>query len=152
MLLDKMRIIVEQNISDADFNVASLADHMNMSRSTLMRKIKIITGKTPLQFIRDNLTKPFGVTEIAEALGITRIRINRLFTSELKRTVGEEILRQRIVKAKKLLVETDSTLEYIANECGFCHSSYFVNIFKRTTGLTPRRYRIQEQGKNTLRL
>lgn len=117
-------------------------------RIAVQQSTDVVATENPLlrqalQFIRDNLTKPFGVTEIAEALGITRIRINRLFTSELKRTVGEEILRQRIVKAKKLLVETDSTLEYIANECGFCHSSYFVNIFKRTTGLTPRRYRIQ---------
>ena len=96
-----------------------------------------------LQFIRDNLTNPFGVGEIAAALGIARIRVNRLFTSELKRTVGAEILRQRIAKAKKLLVETGNTLEEIADECGFCHSSYFVNIFKRTTGLTPRRFRVE---------
>jgi LacI family transcriptional regulator len=126
-------------------------------RIAVQQSTDVIATENPLlrqalQFIRDNLTKPFGVGEIAAALGIARIRVNPLFTSELKRTVGAEILRQRIVKAKKLLIETDSTLEYIANECGFCHSSYFVNIFKRTTGLTPRRYRIQEQGKNTLRL
>ena len=117
-------------------------------RIAVQQSTDVIATENPLlrqalQFIRDNLTNPFGVGEIAAALGIARIRVNRLFTSELKRTVGAEILRQRIAKAKKLLVETGSTLEEIADECGFCHSSYFVNIFKRTTGLTPRRFRVE---------
>ena len=117
-------------------------------RIAVQQSTDVVATENPLlrqalQFIRDNLTNPFGVTEIAEALGITRIRINRLFTSELKRTVGTEILRQRLAKAKKLLVETDSTLENVANECGFCHSSYLVTIFKKSTGFTPRRFRVE---------
>jgi AraC-like DNA-binding protein len=94
MLLDKMRIIVEQNISDADFNVASLADHMNMSRSTLMRKIKIITGKTPLQFIRDIKiesacqmlkNRTVSVAEVANRLGYTD---SDYFTKTFRESVG----------------------------------------------------------------
>ena len=94
MLLDKMRIIVEQNISDADFNVASLADHMNMSRSTLMRKIKIITGKTPLQFIRDIKiesacqmlkNRTVSVAEVANRLGYTD---SDYFTKTFRDSVG----------------------------------------------------------------
>ena len=53
MLMDKARKIVEEHISEVDFGVNALADQMNMSRSTLTRKIKSITRKTPLQFIRD---------------------------------------------------------------------------------------------------
>lgn len=117
-------------------------------RIAVQQSTDVVATENPLlrqalQFIRDNLTKPFGVGEIAAALGIARIRVNRLFTSELKRTVGAEILRQRIAKAKKLLVETGSTLEEIADECGFCHSSYLVTIFKKSTGLTPRRFRVE---------
>ena len=117
-------------------------------RIAVQQSTDVIATENPLlrqalQFIRNNLTKSFGVTEIADSLGTSRIRMNRLFTSELKRTAGKEILRQRVEKAKKLLTETDSTLENIAKECGFCHSSYFVSIFKRATGFTPRSYRIK---------
>ena len=53
MLLDRARTIVGQHLSETDFGVNDLADGMNMSRSTLVRKLKAITGQTPLQFIRD---------------------------------------------------------------------------------------------------
>lgn len=52
MLLDRARDIVLQHLGDIDFGVNDLATGMNMSRSTLVRKLKSITGQTPLQFVR----------------------------------------------------------------------------------------------------
>ncbi|MBQ6330200.1 MAG: helix-turn-helix transcriptional regulator, partial [Kiritimatiellae bacterium] len=84
---------------------------------------------------------PFGAAEIAAALEVPRIRLDRLFAAELNRSAGKEILRQRLAKAKQLLVETDDTLAAIASSCGFCHASYLINAFKKATGTTPHRYR-----------
>lgn len=53
LLIDNVVRVVEQNLSDPEFNVETLAEKMNMSRSTLSRKIKSITGKTPLDLIKD---------------------------------------------------------------------------------------------------
>jgi len=50
--LNKMIEIINQNISDSNFNVESLADLVNMSRSSLHRKLKAITDTTPTDFIR----------------------------------------------------------------------------------------------------
>ena len=94
MLLSKIKETVEQHIGEPDFNVATLADHMNMSRSTLMRKIKVITGKTPLQFIRDikiesacqmlkNHTT--SVSEVAHRLGYTD---SDYFSKTFRESVG----------------------------------------------------------------
>lgn len=52
ILLDKALNAVNENISESDFDVNALAASMNMSRSTLTRKLKTITGQTPLEFIR----------------------------------------------------------------------------------------------------
>ena len=94
------------------------------------------------QFIRENLSRPFGAADIAKGLGVPRIRLDRLFAAELKRSVGKEILRQRIAKAKKMLDDTDATLAAIASECGFCHASYLINAFKKATGITPHHARM----------
>ena len=94
MLLSKIKETVEQHIGEPDFNVATLADHMNMSRSTLMRKIKVITGKTPLQIIRDikiesacqmlkNHTT--SVSEVAHRLGYTD---SDYFSKTFRESVG----------------------------------------------------------------
>ena len=97
--------------------------------------------RAALRFIRENIGRPFGAAEIATSLGVPRIRLDRLFAAELRRSAGKEILRQRLAKAKQLLTETDDTLGAIASSCGFCHASYLVNAFKKATGTTPRRYR-----------
>lgn len=98
-----------------------------------------------LRFIRENITRPFGAAEIADALKIPRIRLDRCFAAALRRSPGKEIVRQRIERARRLLAETDLTLDAVAADCGFCHASYLINTFKRKTGTTPHRFRCAQK-------
>lgn len=50
--LNKLTDIVRQNLDDENFNIDNLAQEMNMSRTSLHRKIKGITELTPGDFIR----------------------------------------------------------------------------------------------------
>ena len=52
-LIEKAIKVVERNLSEPEFDVVALASELGMSRSTLARKIKGITGKTPLDFIKN---------------------------------------------------------------------------------------------------
>lgn len=94
-----------------------------------------------LRYMRENLMRPFGAAEIASSLNISRASFDRLFAAEIGHSAGEEIKRIRISKAKRLLRTTDLKLDAIAQQCGFCHSSYLVRTFKSSTGITPHAYR-----------
>ncbi len=50
--INKANIIVQENISVSDFGVDELASELNVSYSTLYRKIKSISGVSPCDFIR----------------------------------------------------------------------------------------------------
>lgn len=50
--LAKATHIVEQNLANPELNVVFLASELGMSRSTFMRKIKAVTGQTPLDYIK----------------------------------------------------------------------------------------------------
>lgn len=50
--VEKAVRIVEQNLANPELNVMFLASELCMSRSTFMRKIKAVTGQTPLDFIK----------------------------------------------------------------------------------------------------
>lgn len=50
--LNKMTEVIRQNLDDENFSIDSLAFEMNMSRTSLHRKIKGITELTPGDFIR----------------------------------------------------------------------------------------------------
>lgn len=52
LLLQKILKTVESNISEPDFDVSVLAEKVGMSRSSLTRKLKAITGLTPLEYIK----------------------------------------------------------------------------------------------------
>lgn len=77
-LIEKAIKIVERNLSDPEFDVVVLAGELGMSRSTLARKIKGITGRTPLDFIKDIKmkhacrmlkNKSMSIAEVVVALG-----------------------------------------------------------------------------------
>lgn len=106
----------------------------------------ILTAENPdvakaMDLIRQHLTHPYGAPQIAAELGFSRAKVDRLFASAVGRSVGDEILRQRILKAQRLLAETDWTLESIAEESGFCHASYFIKAFKKAIEATPHAWR-----------
>lgn len=50
--LDRFRSILQQNLQDADFNVERIGEEMGMSRVQLYRKIKALTGMTPVELLR----------------------------------------------------------------------------------------------------
>ena len=96
-----------------------------------------------LEHIRQNLGKPSGLEQIAAVVGVSRATVSRLFEQELGRSVGAEILRQRIELAKRLLKGDALSISEIAFRTGFCNPAYFTNTFRRKTGLTPKAWRQQ---------
>ena len=51
--LDKVVSIIESNMAEGDFDVVQLADALAVSKSSLYRKMKIATGLSPIEFIRN---------------------------------------------------------------------------------------------------
>jgi signal transduction histidine kinase/DNA-binding response OmpR family regulator len=50
--LEKAIKVVEKHMSDEHFNVTTMSMEMNMSRSTLFRKLEALTNQSPVAFIR----------------------------------------------------------------------------------------------------
>ena len=50
--LDRLRQLVQEQMTDSDFGVELLANEMSMSRVQLYRKVKALTGRTPVDIIR----------------------------------------------------------------------------------------------------
>ena len=51
--LDKVISVIKSNMSEGDFDVVQLADALAVSKSSLYRKMKIATGLSPIEFIRN---------------------------------------------------------------------------------------------------
>jgi AraC-like DNA-binding protein len=79
-LIKKMQDAIEKNLEDPEFGPDQLADALYMSRPTLNRKVKALTGQSPNNFIQsyrlkrslDLLKSSAGnVTEVAFQVGFS---------------------------------------------------------------------------------
>lgn len=56
------------------------------------------------------------------------------------------VIKKRIDESKNLLETTSYSVRDISSIVGFANSSYFSQIFKKTTGISPKEYRITNQN------
>ncbi|MDY0170339.1 MAG: DNA-binding transcriptional regulator [Thermoguttaceae bacterium] len=94
-----------------------------------------------LRFIRTHAKEPIGVADVVRHCAVSQRSLGLHFQSVLGHSVRAELQRVRIEWAKRLLAETNLSLEKVAEHAGFASLSYFCHAFRRTTGATPARYR-----------
>ncbi len=79
--------------------------------------------------------------QLAAEVGLSRNFLCSAFKELRGVTIFTYIQAKRIEKAQVLLIDTQSSIEEIANCCGFENISYFYRIFKRHTDISPAAYR-----------
>jgi len=67
--------------------------------------------------------------------------LDRLFRSTYGITPMRLLMNTRLRMARELLDTTDSTLDAIAESCGFEDATYLIRVFKSAFHTTPGRYR-----------
>ena len=95
-------------------------------------------------FIRKRLADPIGLPDIVKESGLACTTLEQRFHKALDRTVIAELLRQRLERAKQLMLETDLSLSQIARLSGF-RPTYFHNVFAAKVGTPPAQWRRERQ-------
>jgi two-component system response regulator YesN len=67
--------------------------------------------------------------------------LTRVFKKQTGLSISDYLQQQRIEYAKKLLVETNSSVSEVALAAGYSNFSYFSTIFKKSTELNPMEFR-----------
>ena len=92
-------------------------------------------------YIENNYFKDLKLDEIAKAHFINPQYLSRLFKSIMGTNFSEYLTNTRIERAKILLVETNMKNNIIAYKTGFNSVNYFINCFKKKTGMSPKEYK-----------
>ncbi len=94
-----------------------------------------------VRLIREDSNKGLNVDNLCQRLNVSRSTLDRRMKSALNRSPKEEISRIRFREVERLLIETDLTMETIAELTGFTHSHYLQAAFKQIYGETPGGFR-----------
>lgn len=95
------------------------------------------------KYIHSNYNLPLTLSIMAKKYSLSPDYFSKLF----KKTTGvgfcEYLNITRISAAQQLLSETKMSATDIAMECGFNDSNYFIQVFKKIHGTTPKKYSMQ---------
>lgn len=80
-------------------------------------------------------------TALAQRIGLSRRALEVRFQRALGHGPATEMRRRRLALVRRLLADTEFTLEQISDRTGFCGAHHLAALFKRTFGLTPGEHR-----------
>ena len=101
-----------------------------------------------VRLIREDANKGLNVDNLCQRLNVSRSTLDRRMKSALNRSPKEEISRIRFREVERLLIETDLTMETIAELTGFTHSHYLQAAFRQIYGETPGRFRSRRSSSS----
>jgi AraC family transcriptional regulator len=94
-----------------------------------------------IDYINANLERNLSLLELAELVQMSPHYFARLFKQSTGISPHQYMLTCRIEKAQKLLTKQDLSLAEISLQVGFHDQSRFTSMFRKHTGVTPKKYR-----------
>ncbi len=97
------------------------------------------------RYIQNNHFRDLKLEELAKQACMSSTSLQHKFMAKYQISPIQYLILVRIENAKLLLIKSGDSISDIAAKVGFNSSSYFSEVFKKHTGLTPRAYREQNR-------
>ncbi|MCE5172978.1 AraC family transcriptional regulator [Paenibacillus profundus] len=94
-----------------------------------------------IRYIHDKYPESLSLDSIAQALNYNVHYFSRKFKRQMGQSPIAYLIQVRMEHAQNLLLNTNATLQEIAERVGYTDLYYFIRIFKKHAGLSPGKYR-----------
>lgn len=101
-------------------------------------KEEILVAK---RFIKSNFHKHLSLKEVANQVYFSQSHFSRLFKKEVGLNFTDYLNKERVRRAKELLIYSNRSINEISESVGFAQTSYFCKIFKENTTVSPAVFR-----------
>lgn len=91
--------------------------------------------------IRTHYHERLNTSIIAKKLRRNPDYLGRIFKDIYGHTITDAINQYRLKQARKLLLESQQKVDEIAQSCGYGDAGYFRRLFKRSEGISPKRFK-----------
>lgn len=114
-------------------------------------QVRIHELSKPEQLVRllaEQHSSPVELTRLAQQAGLHPNYAMNLFRESFGMTMVQYLTHHRVAHAQRLLISSDLSVLEVALDAGFSSVSHFYTMFKRSSGVSPRRYRTLHHGPN----
>ncbi len=98
-------------------------------------------SETIEDFIKNNLEKNISIKDIAKLLNYSESYTGKIVKEMMCGGFKKTLNKHRIDRACDLLYDTDYSIEFISEQCGFNTTRAFYKQFSKTIGMSPSQYR-----------
>jgi AraC-like DNA-binding protein len=99
-----------------------------------------------LHYIEEHLCEKIQVTALSRRAYLSRNIFFKWFKEQFGTTPSEYINRERIKLAKQLLAQPRHNINTVSLMSGFGDVNYFIRVFKKMEGITPKVYQDSMEG------
>lgn len=92
-----------------------------------------------------NYSKRLSLSELARKYFVNETYLSNLFTKTAGISMVNYLMQIRVDEAKALLLTTRLSATDIALKVGYENARYFMRVFKKVTGETPKEYRLRQE-------
>lgn len=148
------RILYEQTTRRPGYPIAIraalLSILLSLYRATLPEDGRAIVGDLPAvdrpahdlqRYLEEHYYEPLKVETLARVARLSPRQAGERFKRATGRTLIQYLTEVRVREAKRLLRTTDKEIIAVCFEVGYDNLSHFYRVFRRFTGLTPKKYR-----------
>ena len=108
--------------------------------SRLRKRLREVLAQKPIVELSN-----CSCSDLALQLNCSLRHFRRLFREEFGAPFRSTQTELRLLHARQLLAESDSSVVAVAGECGYQHMSFFRSLFKKRFGMAPAQWRRQAQ-------
>lgn len=93
-----------------------------------------------LEYVSDHLTDKLLIDELAKVACLSSTQFKKVFKEQVGLSVMQYITKERMEKAKALLMHTDYPIQLVAEQVGYADLSSFGRRFSNHFGLSPKQF------------
>lgn len=92
-------------------------------------------------YINKHYAEAIEIADLARVASLSISQFERRFRTIFQQTPSRFLIRYRLTRASQILMRSENTVSYIAQEVGFYDHSHFTREFQKLFGMPPGRYR-----------
>ena len=134
-------IISDGYITSASHILQAVASYLCLEQMAVLRH-----NELPVQidqYISEHFTEDINASSLCNHFNIGKTQLYQITNQCYGKGVAEHIRTLRLDKAKHMLITSpELRISEISDVCGFNDYNYFITMFKRENGISPRAFRV----------
>ncbi|WP_438448583.1 response regulator transcription factor [Gorillibacterium sp. sgz5001074] len=126
---------VQAELDAIRYSIRRSIENTSFSREVVGAVMKAVA------LVHDELDRPVTAADVAKRVGMSRSYFSQCFRDIIGSTFNDYLRHVRMERAKELLLCTNKTIAWIAENTGYTDEKYFSRTFRDYEGLLPSEFR-----------